>query len=205
MIESREDLDAIKQACHSMVTRSSGLSAGAAIIPIPGVDLGSDVAILMRLIPRINEKFGLSPEQIESLDTESKLFVMTAISNTGSKLAGKYITKKLIVTVLNKMGIKVAAKGVTKFVPLIGSAVAGSISFTATKVMGNYRRWHLRGPRRQGHTTVAGSKSAACTPGRLAAGPACLPNSESRTATVRRSGVAMAPEHSSGPGTALGG
>ncbi|MCZ0926022.1 hypothetical protein L0636_11715 [Halomonas janggokensis] len=137
MIESREDLDAIKQSCQSMVTRSSGLSAGAAIIPIPGVDLGSDVAILMRLIPQINEKFGLSPEQIESLDTESKLFVMTAISNTGSKLAGKYITKKLIVTVLNKMGIKVAAKGVTKFVPLIGSAVAGSISFTAMKVMGN--------------------------------------------------------------------
>lgn len=93
MIESLEELEAIKKSCRSMVTKSSGLSAGAAIIPIPGVDLGSDVAILTRLIPSINEKFGLSPEQIDTLDTESKLFVMTAISNTGSKLAGKYITK----------------------------------------------------------------------------------------------------------------
>lgn len=137
MIESLEELEAIKKSCRSMVTKSSGLSAGAAIIPIPGVDLGSDVAILTRLIPSINEKFGLSPEQIDSLDTESKLFVMTAISNTGSKMAGKYITKKLIVMLLQKMGVRVAAKGVTKFVPFVGSAVAGSISFTAMKYMGN--------------------------------------------------------------------
>lgn len=137
MIESREELEAVKKACHAMVTRSSGLSAGSAMIPIPGLDIGSDVAILMRLIPKINQKFGLSPEQIDSMDTESKLFVMTAISNTGSKMAGKYITKKLIVMLLSKMGVKVASKGVAKFVPFVGSAVAGSISFTAMKYMGN--------------------------------------------------------------------
>lgn len=137
MIESIEELDAIKKSCRSLVTKSSSLSAGTAIIPVPGLDVGSDVAILMRLIPKINDKFGLSPEQIDSLDTESKLFVMTAISNTGSKLAGKYITKKLIVVLLNKMAGKVAAKNVSKFVPFVGSAVAGSISFTAMKYMGN--------------------------------------------------------------------
>ncbi len=73
MIQSIEELDAIKQSCRSMVTKSSRFSAGTAIIPIPGLDIGSDVAILMRLIPKINEKFGLSPEQIDSLDTQSKL------------------------------------------------------------------------------------------------------------------------------------
>lgn len=55
MIESLEELEAIKQSCRSMVTKSSGLSAGTAIIPIPGVSIGSDVAILLRLIPKINE------------------------------------------------------------------------------------------------------------------------------------------------------
>lgn len=137
MIESLEELEAIKQSCRSKVTKSSRLSAGTAIIPIPGVDIGSDVAILMRLIPKINEEFDLSPEQIDSLDTESKLFVMTAISNTGSKMAGKYITRKLIVLLLNKMAGKVAARNVAKFVPFVGSAVAGSISYTAMKYMGN--------------------------------------------------------------------
>ena len=137
MIESFEELEAIRKSCHSMVTKSSSLSAGTAVIPIPGLDIGSDVAILMRLIPKINEKFGLTPEQIDSLDTESKLFVMTVISNTGSKMAGKYITRKLIVVLLNKMAGKVATKGVAKFVPFVGSAVAGSISFAAMKYMGN--------------------------------------------------------------------
>ncbi|HCR98755.1 MULTISPECIES: hypothetical protein [Halomonas] len=137
MIESREELEAIRKTCHSMVTRSSSLSAGTAIIPIPGVDIGSDVAILLRLIPKINDKFGLTPEQIEGLDTESKVMVMTAISNVGSKMAGKYITKKLVVSLLQKMGVKVAATGVAKYVPFVGSAVAGGISFTAMKYMGN--------------------------------------------------------------------
>ncbi|MGP9677975.1 hypothetical protein ACT3TC_04910 [Halomonas sp. AOP27-A1-41] len=137
MIESREELEAIRKTCHSMVTRSSSLSAGTAIIPIPGVDIGSDVAILLRLIPKINDKFGLTPEQIEDLDTESKVMVMTAISNVGSKMAGKYITKKLVVSLLQKMGVKVAATGVAKYVPFVGSAVAGGISFTAMKYMGN--------------------------------------------------------------------
>ena len=91
----------------------------------------------MRIIPKINSQFGLTPEQIDGLDTESKLFVMTAISNTGSKMAGKYITQNLIVSLLSKMGVRVAAKGASKFVPLIGSAVAGGISFTAMKYMGN--------------------------------------------------------------------
>ena len=137
MIETKEELEAIKKTCQAMVTKSAGLSAGTAIIPVPGLDIGSDVAILMRIIPKINSQFGLTPEQIDGLDTEGKLFVMTAISNTGSKMAGKYITQNLIVSLLSKMGVRVAAKGASKFVPLIGSAVAGGISFTAMKYMGN--------------------------------------------------------------------
>lgn len=137
MITSREELDAIKKTCRTMVMKSSGLSAGAAVIPVPGVDIGSDVTLLMRLIPKINEKFGLTPEQIEGLDTESKVMVLTAISNVGSKMAGKYITRKLVLSLLQKMGVKVATKGVSKFVPFVGSAVAGGISFTAMRYMGN--------------------------------------------------------------------
>ncbi len=117
MIETKEELEAIKKTCQAMVTKSAGLSAGTAIIPVPGLDIGSDVAILMRIIPKINSQFGLTPEQID-------------------KMAGKYITQNLIVSLLSKMGVRVAAKGASKFVPLIGSAVAGGISFTAMKYMG---------------------------------------------------------------------
>ena len=137
MIESLEELEAIKQSYRSMVTKSSGLSAGTAIIPIPGVNIGSDVAILLRLIPKINEKFGLSPEQIESLDTETKLFIMTSISTTGSKMAGKYITRKLITVMFKRMAGRISAKSASTYVPFLGSAIAGGISFATMKYMGN--------------------------------------------------------------------
>lgn len=120
-----------------MVTKSSDLSAGSAIIPIPGVNIGSDVAILLRLIPKINEKFGLSPEQIESLDTQTKLLVMTSISTTGSKMAGKYITRKLIMMTFKRMAGRISAKSASKYVPFLGSAIAGGISFATMKYMGN--------------------------------------------------------------------
>lgn len=137
MIRSLEELEAVKQSCRSMVTKSSSLSAGTAIIPIPGVNVGSDVAILLRLIPKINEQFGLTPEQIERLDTETRLFVMTSISTTGSKMAGKYITRKLITLMFKKMAGRISAKSASKYVPLLGSAIAGGISFATMKYMGN--------------------------------------------------------------------
>ena len=57
--------------------------------------------------------------------------------HSDSKMAGKYITKTLIMTLLSKMGVKVASKSVAKFVPFVGSAVAGGISFSAMTYMGN--------------------------------------------------------------------
>ena len=137
MIRSLEELEAVKQSCRSMVTKSSSLSAGTAIIPIPGVSIGSDVAILLRLIPKINEQFGLSPEQIESLDTDTRLFIMTSISTTGSKMAGKYITRKLITLMFKKMAGRISAKSASSYVPFLGSAIAGGISFATMKYMGN--------------------------------------------------------------------
>ena len=137
MIRSLEELEAVKQSCRSMVTKSSSLSAGTAIIPIPGVSIGSDVAILLRLIPKINEQFGLSPEQIESLDTDTRLFIMTSISTTGSKMAGKYITRKLITLMFKKMADRISAKSASSYVPFLGSAIAGGISFATMKYMGN--------------------------------------------------------------------
>ena len=137
MVRSLEELEAVKQSCRSMVTKSSSLSAGTAIIPIPGVSIGSDVAILLRLIPKINEQFGLSPEQIESLDTDTRLFIMTSISTTGSKMAGKYITRKLITLMFKKMAGRISAKSASSYVPFLGSAIAGGISFATMKYMGN--------------------------------------------------------------------
>jgi uncharacterized protein (DUF697 family) len=132
-----EELEAIREECKSMVTTRASISAGAAVVPIPGADIGTDVTLLLEMIPTINRKFGLSHEQIDNLDPQIKKLIFVAITSIGSELVGRMITKQLIMQVLKKVGVRVATKSVAKFIPFLGSALAASISFGAMKLVGN--------------------------------------------------------------------
>jgi uncharacterized protein (DUF697 family) len=132
-----EELNAIRDECKSMVTTRASISAGAAVVPIPGADIGADVTLLLEMIPTINRKFGLTPEQIDQLDPQIKKIILVAITSIGSELVGKMVTKQLIMQALKKVGVRVATKSVAKFIPFLGSALAASISFGAMKMVGN--------------------------------------------------------------------
>jgi len=137
VIEALRELDRIRDACRRMVTRRATMSAGAAIVPVPGLDIGTDVAILLNLLPKINEEFGLSPAQIETLDVDTKRVVMMFVSAVGSNLVGRLVTRELVLKVLTKMGVRVTTKGIIKFVPFVGQAVSAGISFGAMRLLGN--------------------------------------------------------------------
>lgn len=131
------ELDAIRTRCRALVKRRATLSAGAAVVPLPGVDIGTDVAILMDLLPRIDEQFGLSAAQIDALDAETKRMVMMFVSTVGSTLVGRLITRELVTKLLLKLGVRVTTKGLVKYVPFVGQAVSASISFGAMKLLGD--------------------------------------------------------------------
>lgn len=135
------ELDRIYNDAKSMVTKRAATSGLTAAIPLPGVDVAADVAIMMELLPAINKKFGLSHEQIEQLDSSSKqqlLVIITSVgTEIGKQLIGKVVTKEVVAMLLKKVATKVATKQVTKFIPFIGQAVAASISFGAMKYLGN--------------------------------------------------------------------
>jgi hypothetical protein len=61
-----DELDRVRKACRAMVRRRAATSGGLTLVPLPGIDVAGDVALLMELIPAINRKFGLTPEQIEA-------------------------------------------------------------------------------------------------------------------------------------------
>lgn len=131
------ELEQVRKSCKSMINKRATASAAAAVVPLPGIDLGADVTIMMELLPAINRKFGLSPEQIDELDGEIKAKILVIISSLGSKLVGKLITKELVVAMLKKVGVRVAVKQVSKFIPFVGQAVSAGISFGAMKYLGN--------------------------------------------------------------------
>ncbi|KIL35426.1 hypothetical protein SD71_14095 [Cohnella kolymensis] len=132
-----EELDKVRDECKSMVTRRATASGAAAAVPVPAADVAADVGLLLELIPAINKKFGLTDEQIESLDMNTKAIIYSITKKVGTELIGRAITKKLVTAVLRKIGIRVAAKSVVKFVPIIGQVAAAGISFAAMKKVGN--------------------------------------------------------------------
>lgn len=115
--ENFSELEEIRRQCQQMVLKRAVVSGAANLVPIPGLDIAADVGLLMQLLPAINSKFGLSPEQIENLDPQTRAIVYGLIINTGTQLAGKVITKQLIVTVLKRVGIRVGARQVAKIYP----------------------------------------------------------------------------------------
>ncbi|XBS68316.1 hypothetical protein ABK905_16300 [Acerihabitans sp. KWT182] len=137
MIRTLEELEQVRRECRKMVTRRAGLSAGAAVIPIPGLDIGTDVSILMALLPTINEKFGLTPQQIDALHPNRKKYTLAAISGIGSRVIGSNITRKIVALLLKRAGIKITAKTALRYVPIVGQAAAAGLSFSALKVLGN--------------------------------------------------------------------
>lgn len=137
MIQTLEQLDQVRDECRRIVTRRAGLSAGVAVIPIPGLDIGTDVSILLALLPMINEKFGLSAQQLEQLHPNRKKMTFIAITGVGSRIIGKTITREVVTLLLKRVGIRIATKSVARFVPLIGSAASAGLSFSAMKLLGN--------------------------------------------------------------------
>lgn len=130
------ELNTIREECYSLVNTRAGLSAGAAVVPVPGADIGADVALLMEMLPKINHRFGLTPEQISHLDDGTRQYILLMIKNIGAEFVGKMVTKQAITTILKKAGISITTKSVAKYVPFIGSAVSASVSFGLMRSVG---------------------------------------------------------------------
>ncbi len=83
------EIDAVVRHCRRLVSRRAMMAAGVSIVPLPGIDWLTDIAVLMRLIPDINHAFGLTPQQIERLAPDRRVVVYKAISAAGGVLIGK--------------------------------------------------------------------------------------------------------------------
>jgi uncharacterized protein (DUF697 family) len=126
-------IDAVIQRCRRLVSRRALVAAGVAVLPIPGVDWLTDVAVLMRLLPEISRTFGLTPQQVERLSPDRRVVVYKAISAGGGMLVGKLITRELVVRTLRLVGVRLTAQQAAKFVPIAGQAVSAVLTFSSLK------------------------------------------------------------------------
>ena len=129
------DIEAVANRCRRLVTKRALLGAGIAILPVPGLDWFTDVALLVKLLPEINAAFGLSPAQIERLAPDRRLAVLKAVSVGSGMLVGRVITRELVLKLLRVVGVRLTAQQAAKFVPIAGQAVSAVLTFSALKLV----------------------------------------------------------------------
>ena len=134
---TRRDIVQIAGECRRLVTRRALISAGASVVPMPGVDVAVDITVLLRMIEQINQRFGLTLQQIEQLAPQRRLFAYKAAMAVGSALIGRVVTRELVIKVLKTVGVKLSVRQAAKYVPFAGQAVAASLSFAALKSLGD--------------------------------------------------------------------
>jgi uncharacterized protein (DUF697 family) len=126
-------IEAAARDCRKMVSRRALLAAGVAVVPIPGVDWATNVGVLLKVLPDINRRFGLSAEQVERLAPDRRLVVFKAITAGGSLLVGRIVTRELVMTVLRMVGVRLTAQQAVKYVPIAGQGLSAVLTYGALR------------------------------------------------------------------------
>ena len=127
------EIDSVVRDCRRLVNKRALVAAGVAVVPLPGIDWITDVATLMKLIPEINESFGLTPGQVERLAPDRRVVVYKAISAGGGMLVGKLVTKELVIKMLRLVGVRLTAQQAAKYVPLAGQAISAALTYSSLR------------------------------------------------------------------------
>ena len=107
------------------------------MVPLPGLDWLTDIAVLMRLLPAINAEFGLSPAQVERLSPQRQVVVYRALSAVGGLVAGKLVTKELVLAMLKSVGVRLTTQQASKYLPVAGQALSAVLTYSALKFVCN--------------------------------------------------------------------
>lgn len=129
-------LEQVRERCRALVRKRAAIAAGVSAIPLPGIDMVSDLSSFALMVEEINHAFGLTPDQIERLQPRMRVATYQAVAALGGTLVGKLVTRELVIKLLQKSGAKLAAKSAAKVVPLAGQIASAAIGFALFRQMG---------------------------------------------------------------------
>lgn len=125
-----KDLDDIKKDCQSVLSKYAIAGAANGINPIPGLDVGVDAGICLKLMSEVRERFGLKEESVWKLRQYEILLPLV-------KKVFDYATKEGVMFLLKSMGKRYLGKSAAKYVPLIGQGIAAAAGYGMMKYFGN--------------------------------------------------------------------
>jgi uncharacterized protein (DUF697 family) len=136
VLSSEKEVAHVREKCRSLVRRRAAIAAGVGAVPIPGVEVMSDVSLFALMVEDINKSFGLTEAQIGRLQPKFRTLAYRAAASAGGALVGKLITKELVIQLLKKTGLKMATRSASKLVPIAGQIASAAIGFAVFRQMG---------------------------------------------------------------------
>lgn len=114
----------------------AGLSAANGLNPVPGMDIATDLTLMVKLGREIAHIYGLTSNQFDYI---KRLLGPKAIPSLLAKIAqfgAKYLAKEGILLVLRKIATRTTAKHVSKWIPFVGPLISTRIGWKATFILG---------------------------------------------------------------------
>lgn len=116
-------LEEIRAVCHSKVRTYAIAGAANAINPIPGLDIGVDAGICLKMMADVRRRFGLSQEAEERL-RHYDIFVPFV------KKVFDFATKEGVMLLLKIFGKRYLGKSAAKYVPFVGQGIAAAAAYS---------------------------------------------------------------------------
>lgn len=124
-----------RERAKALIHKKSLMSSAANVVPIPGVGVGMDIKIMGDIIEDINKIYGLSHKQVNKMQDDLKQKLLTSAAMRGSQFVGQKVTNAMVKVFVRSVVKREAAKQ-SRWIPIVGQAVAGSISYYLMKKMG---------------------------------------------------------------------
>ena len=123
-------INAKEKEARQLVKKKSLYSSVAAILPIPFLDIGTDMKLMRDMSSNVEEIFGLEHEEVNSTvdDQKERLLVM------GTSFISEFIGNRMV----RFMGRRVVKGGlILRLIPFFGKLISGVISYYMMKRLGN--------------------------------------------------------------------
>lgn len=123
-------INAKEKEARQLVKKKSLYSSVAAILPIPFLDIGTDMKLMRDMSSNVEEIFGLEHEEVNSTvdDQKERLLVM------GTSFLSEFIGNRMV----RFMGRRVVKGGlILRLIPFFGKLISGVISYYMMKRLGN--------------------------------------------------------------------
>ncbi|WP_052353832.1 GTPase [Neobacillus jeddahensis] len=118
-----EHIEKKRASCESMVYKYAGLAAANGLNPIPGVNIGVDISVMMKLFTEIRTVYGLTDDRIKSL--APTLMPL-------SKKIIDFASKEGVILLLKRYADKEIVKQIGRYIPFVGQAIAAVAGFGMT-------------------------------------------------------------------------